>query len=80
MFVGLTVAKNVGSGKHTINGTLVDVSFHPSTGENQPQETSADQVRLALSFHDHCKAYSLLSADYLFGSVAALIICRCLVL
>ena len=46
VFVGLTVAKNVGSRVHTINGTRVDVSFHPSTRETQSQETSADQVRL----------------------------------
>ena len=47
MSVGPTVAKNVASRTHTINGTRVDVSFHqPSTRETQSQETSEDQVRL----------------------------------
>ena len=56
VFVDLTVPKNVGSRTHTINGTRVDVSFHPSTRETQSKETSADQVKLGHFMHDQLKA------------------------
>ena len=44
--VALTVAENVGSRVHTINGRQVEVSCHPSIRETQFQKTSEDQVRL----------------------------------
>ena len=46
MFVDLTVAKNVASRTHAVNGTQVEVSFHPSLRETHSQETIEDQVRL----------------------------------